>query len=479
MTFPEDEKPVPGDPELPEPPAAAPENGPLAADAAAAESVPPFPVAAEAMPEFDFPRMEEDVAAFHRELDEIRFTPAVRLPVDEAAAQSGAPRRRRRSKQLVERLEAGELGERLEALAYRAAPTFDFFVFSFLSGCLLGLGYILDAPAILLVGILVAPVLAPWIGAALAAATGEIRFLGQTLGGFLSALLMVFGVGLLAGLSSRIFQPLTSSQAFLHARLWWPDLLLLVAGTSILVIAFIQSENKPTLASLMVAYELFLPVSAAGFGLGSGVEGLWPEAGLVFLIHLAISLMISLIVFFYMGFRPLEIQGYALAGGVVVLSLAVVAGFAGLGSLLDARISQPAATPSSAPVQTATLAPSPVPPGTPRPTWTATPAVTQAVPTQALPPTLTPQVVLSPTLLPTPVYGRIQSAGDGAVIRTSPGGSAITTIQNGYLVEILGDAPSVIEGATWIHVIVKTPSRDIDGWMLLSLITTATPSGSP
>jgi hypothetical protein len=77
------------------------------------------------------------------------------------------------------------------------------------------------------------------------------------------------------------------------------------------------------------------------------------------------------------------------------------------------------------------------------------------------------------------VYGRVQSKGDGATIRTSPGGPAITTIQNGYLVEILGDAPIVLAGSTWIHVIVTTPSRDIDGWMLLNLITTATPSGSP
>ena len=483
MTFPEDEKPVPGDAESPEPPAAQPEEIPAVepAEAPLPETpVPPFPVEAEALPEFDFPRLEEDVAAFQRELDEIRFSPAVRLPADETAGQAAAPRRRRRSKQLLERLEAGELGERLETLAYRAAPTFDFFVFSFLSGCLLGLGYILDAPAILLVGILVAPILAPWIGAALATATGEIRFLGQTLGGFLSAVVMVFAVGLLAGLSSRIFQPLTSSQAFLHARLWWPDLLLLIAGTSILVIAFIQSENKPALASLMVAYELFLPVSAAGFGVGSGVEGLWPEAGLVFLIHLALSLMVSLMVFFYMGFRPLETRGYALAGGVVIVSLAVVAGFAGLGSLLNARISQPAATPSALPVKTITPLPSPVPRETPLPTWTVAPAPVKPTATQAPPPTPTVGVAASsPTLLPTPVYGKVQSMGDGAVIRTSPAGAAITTIQNGYLVEILGDAPSVVAGATWVHVIVKTPARDIDGWMLLNLISTSTPSGSP
>jgi uncharacterized membrane protein len=490
MTFPEDEKSLPGDLTPSEPGVDQPEAAPREPEMASPldGQVPPFPTEADALPEFDFPRMEEDVAAFHRELDELHFAPAVRAPVEEPV-RAEAPRRRRRPQRIIERPEAGELGERLASIAARATPTFDFFVFSFLSGCLLGLGYILDAPAILLFGILAAPVIAPWVGVSLAAATGEMRFLGQTLGGFVSALAMVFVVGLLAGFSSRIFQPLTSSQAFLHSRLWWPDLLMLITGTMILVIAFIQSETKPALASLMVAYELYLPISAAGFGLGSGVVGLWPAAGLVFLIHLSLSLIISLIVFFYMGFRPLELSGYALAAGIVVVSLAVVAGFVGLGSLMTARSAQtPVATPLAAAVKTST--PSPVPsepvsqatvtvtltlaPSTP--TLSSLPA---PVSTQKLPATPTLGVTPSPTLLPTPVYGRVQARGTGATIRVSPGGAAITTIQNGYLVEILGDAPALLEGATWIHVIVKTPSRDIDGWMLLDLITTATPSGSP
>jgi hypothetical protein len=73
----------------------------------------------------------------------------------------------------------------------------------------------------------------------------------------------------------------------------------------------------------------------------------------------------------------------------------------------------------------------------------------------------------------------VQSQSGGVYIRVKPGGQTITTVENGYLVEILGDAPITLAGSTWIHVIVKTPARDIDGWVLLNLITTATPSGSP
>lgn len=370
-------------------------------------------------------------------------------------------RRRRRQNRLITRPDVSELSGRLESMARRAAPTFDFFFFSLLAGAVLGLGYMLDAPAILLFGILIAPLLAPWVGVALAAATGEIGFLGQTLGGFLTALSLVFLTGVLAGLAIRLWMPITTDQALQHARFWIPDLLLMAVGTVVLTLAFIQSEEKPLLASLMVAYEIFLPVSAAGFGLGSGVQDLWLQGLVVLLVHLAISMILALIVFYYMGFRPLEVSGYALPG-LVVIVLAVVAGYGAI--MLDnvrgnrAPVAPPLLTPALSAQATFT----------PQPTVPPTPTRILITPT--------PGVTPSPTLLPTPVYGRIHSAGDGAVIRTDPSGSPITTVQNDYLVEILPD-PSVIQnGATWVRVKVKTSSRDIIGWVQLSLIVTATPS---
>ena len=215
-------------------------------------------------PEFDFVRMQDDVDAFRRQLQEIEFSPAaMRLP-EERPAPAEAPRRRRRANRFIQRPEAGELGARLASIAYRSAPTIDFFIFAFLSGCILAVGYLLNAPAILLLGIIVAPLMAPWVGAMLAASTGETRFFGQTLGALFTVMGMVFLIGALGGFVSRLFQPMDSTQALLHARLWWHDLLLLILGTLALVVAFIQSEEKPVLASLMVAYEFFLPVSAAG-----------------------------------------------------------------------------------------------------------------------------------------------------------------------------------------------------------------------
>jgi len=440
-------------------------------------------------PEFDFPRVEEDVAAFHREINALGMTSVNKPSVDNSAAPTNqAPRRRRRTPRITERLSASDIGERLESISQRSSPTVDFFVFSFLCGCILGVGYILDAPAILLIGILVAPMLGPWVGASLSAATGEIRFFRQTFGAVLTGFAVVFIVGYLAGLASRIFQPLTLSQAFYHARLWLPDLLMLVIGTAVLVIGFIRSDDKPIIPSLMVAYQLYLTVSAAGFGLGSNVQGLWPQAGLVLLIHLALSFLIGLVIFFYMGFRPLDPRGYMLMAVLVLFGLFVVAGFAGFGSLVNVRGDQAYSTP----VETSSPTPEIIPTNKPKSTIkplepTVTAYFTPSPRPSATEPDVVPTVELTPlagissapTLVPTPVYGRVQSQSGGVIVRVEPGGNSMTTVENGYLAEILGDVPVVVDGGTWIHVVIRTPLREINGWVLSELIVTATPSFSP
>jgi len=411
-------------------------------------------------PEFDFSALEANARA---NIEELGFAP---LPEIERPA---AVRRRRARQPLIARPSEEEVPDRLESMAGRAIPTFDFFVFALIAGSLMGIGYLLNAPAILLLAIALAPFPAPWVGVSLAAATGESRFFGQTLGGFFTAILIIFITGLLSGLASRIFMPIVLDQAYLHARLWWPDLLLVAIATISLLVLFIQNDDKPVLPGLILNYSLLLPIGAAGFGLGNGTPGMWPQALAVFLVHLALSIVLALAIFYYMGFRPLESIGYAWGAGVILVSLMVVVGFAGLGTLVP--VPQPTqaaatatptlatATPSLAPVTAASRTPTPVPPS-------ATPA-----------PSLTPTASITPIVIPTTAYGRIQSRadGDGATIRNSPGGSAITTILNGYVVEILPDEPVTLDGNVWIKVKVTTSTRIIEGWILQSLVVTPTP----
>src|SRR5215475_13619015 len=67
-----------------------------------------------------------------------------------------------------------------EHLARRAFPSYELFVFSLVAGAILGLGYFFNAQAILIFGILVAPLLTPWIGTTLAVIAGALRLFLQT-----------------------------------------------------------------------------------------------------------------------------------------------------------------------------------------------------------------------------------------------------------------------------------------------------------
>jgi hypothetical protein len=183
-------------------------------------------------------------------------------PLDRTGRKARARRRREHRKLVMPT--ADERAASLDGLARRAFPSFDFFVFALLCGAVLGAAYLMDSPAMLLLAILLAPLLTPWVGLVLAIQTGSWRFFFLTLGCVLVACLLVFLTGALAGWTGHLWLHLPLSQANLHAHLWWPDLFLVVLGAVLLTISFVRSENKPVLPSIGAV------LAALGGGGGGG-----------------------------------------------------------------------------------------------------------------------------------------------------------------------------------------------------------------
>jgi hypothetical protein len=357
---------------------------------------------------------------------------------------------------------ADERAAILDGLARRAFPSIEFFVFALLGGAVIGAAYLMDSPAMLLLGILLAPLLTPWVGLILAIQTGSWRFFFQTLGGFLVASLLMFLTGTLAGWVGHLWQPLPLSQAVLHSHLWWPDLFLVALGAILLTISFVRSERRPILPSIMLAFGLFMPLSAGGVGLGLGIQPIWPDGAEVFLVHLSLAMLVGGITLASLRFKPLKASGYFLPIIMGLLSLAALAYFTGLTTIVRNEIF---ATRQIVP--TATLAP--IPTNTPTVVPTAT-VITTSTPL----PSNTPQ----PTaiVLPTPVYAVIQAAtGGGAYIRSQPGsgnGTALAVLINGTLVQVMPEIQSV-SGITWVDV----RWNNVEGWVLSNVLlaTTKTP----
>jgi hypothetical protein len=67
------------------------------------------------------------------------------------------------------------------------------------------------------------------------------------------------------------------------------------------------------------------------------------------------------------------------------------------------------------------------------------------------------------------------SEGGGAFIREKPGGFVLATLANGATVTIIPNDLQEVNKVTWVHVFTVTNDRRVEGWMIQSVLQTATP----
>jgi Flp pilus assembly protein TadG len=417
-------------------------------------------------------------------------------------------RRRRVTRRSMFPTDAEGQAALMNDLSRRAYPSIELFVFSLVCGGIIGLGFLLDSQAVLLLGILITPLMTPWVGFLLALFTGSTRFLFETLMALFVSALLVFTGGLLTGFAARLFLPMTLDNVFIHARLWIPELVVLIVGAVTLVASFARSEQKPFLPSVIIAYTFYLPINAGGFGLGSGVAGIWPQGILVFLVHFALASLLGLLTLFAIRLRPtprgviFSLISFLLFAVILVLLMGsgLPAAAQAFGTATPSATLTIAPTPSSTPTFTAsptiTTTNSPTPSKTLTPsitptegtvtvtttetitvtsTETATATLTEtATPTSAI--SVTPSLPPTFTLTPQLTSGIIKaSEGGGANLRQTPNGKYLMTLDNGVSVEIYPDFKQV-NGVAWLHVAVTRSGQRVEGWLLESVVNYATPA---
>ena len=397
---------------------------------------------------------------------------------------SARARRRRALRRAYFPTDEGERAALFTHLAKRAFPSYELFIFALVAGAIMGLGYFLDSQSLLIFGVLVAPLLTPWIGLSLGIVAGAGRLFAQTFVALIVSSLLIFVGGVIAGYATRIFpQPRTFNEAFLHSRLWGPDLFVLAVGAILITLSFVRSEQRPYLPSALVAYEFFLPLCATGFGLGSGVEGLWPQGVQVFLVHFAWATLFCILTLFFLRFYPISLGGFTFTGLVLIILIAWLATSTGALDWMEVKagLSTPKPDPTLQATSTLPLVPTITPTSTPEPVTavigvpTLTPSRT-ATPRPAItvPPTRTPTSTV--TAEPTPIIALIRaSEGGGAFIRQKPGGVVLATLGNGSTVTIIPDDFQELNNVVWVHVFAIVNDVRVEGWMIQSVLVTATP----
>ena len=381
------------------------------------------------------------------------------------------PARRRRARRMLAPLNVDERAAFIDRLARRASPSFDFFLFSLFSGVVLSLGLILDVPAVLLLGAVLAPSMAPAIGVSLGTVTGSFQYFLRSLGSLLIGCLLVFIAGWLTGVLAVNWVSLELSLARIYAQISWWSFLVLAAGAILTTLAIVNQDSgdggfKTASASVALAYGLYVPLATAGLGLGTGTAHIWPDGLVIFALHLSWSTLLGAILLSIMGFRPLTLFGYTLGSAIGLLGIIMLIGIGSAGAVFGAHIGLPPPTPSPTLTVTPTLTrtPTPVPP-TATHTLTVTPS-----------PTLTP--TSTPTMTATPILAIVQTnTTDGARIRNEPGGDTISFLANETVVILLPETRE-LDGVIWVRIIAPDGTQ---GWIVQSLVqtVTATPSATP
>lgn len=408
------------------------------------------------------------------------MTPPAEPQSSAAPASSRRPRRRRRWLPPAGEDERQAL---LAAAARRAVPSAWFFLQMALAALVWSWALLADLPTGLVLGALATPFLGPVVGLGLGLFSGSWAYVGQVLGALGVGGLLAFGIGLLGGLASLAFSPSQASDLLRMIEPGWGAALLLAVGTLWGTWALVRAPQRTALPGVALAYALWLPLTAVGFGLAGGQAALWHNALTAFGLHLLLAVWLSMATAWALGLRPVR-RGTFLAGAVLLL---LATGGAGWLAWPHAGRARPAARPTP-PVE-ATLAERPLPARTASatvvgtlsaPAITATPTPTS---TAVLPPTptMTPSPTPSPTPTvptptPTPIVAIVYTEqANGVIIRQGPGFDqpSVGGALNGTKVIIL-EIGHEVDGYLWAKVYV--PSEDLTGWVVQRLLIVATPA---
>lgn len=374
-------------------------------------------------------------------------------------------RRRRARREIVSPLTSDEKTEYIKSVGRKASPSFDFFLFSFSAGAVLGLGILLDSPYILILGILLAPIMSPVVGTSLGIVMGSGNYFGRSLGGLLVGGLLVLIVNATIGYTAQVWDNLPLLQAHLFSQLAWPPFIAIGIGAVLTTAWLVQEKRNPIIPSVALAYGLYLPLAASGFGLGSGITYIWSAGLVLFLIHLSWAIILGAVTLAIMGFRPYTLFGYSMGGVIALVGVILLIGLSGASAVVGANIGLPTATKTMPPATPST---------TPTSTITSTPAPPTKTPTNTLTPTKTYTPTLTMTPSPTPVEALVRADERGVVMRSEPQGRIVGTLFSGSVVQVLGQAQLDEFNRVW--VLVLDLENDIEGWILQELIVTATPS---
>lgn len=164
------------------------------------------------------------------------------------------------------------------------------------------IGLTRDSVAVIIGAMVLAPLLGPNVGLALASTLGDKDLAGRSLKTLFAGVAVVLGLSVLAGF---VFgAPLESREMLLRLHTSYADIVLaVVSGTAGIVSVTLGAPTA--LVGVMVALSLLPPLTASGLSLGAGQAGMALGAGLLFLTNVICLNLAGVVTFLVQGIQPL------------------------------------------------------------------------------------------------------------------------------------------------------------------------------
>jgi uncharacterized hydrophobic protein (TIGR00271 family) len=199
-------------------------------------------------------------------------------------------------------LEAEERSAVYQRIRVDAKADIDFFVMISLAAVIATLGLLLNSPAVIIGGMLVAPLMSPIIGIALAIALGNVRLLRDAAESAIKGIFLAVVIALFVASVS----PLTGVNEEILARTA-PNLLDLVvalASGAAAAYALSRKDVSAALPGVAIAAALVPPLGAIGIGLATNRPEVAGGGLLLFSTNLVAITLAGAINFLLLGFRP-------------------------------------------------------------------------------------------------------------------------------------------------------------------------------
>ena len=198
----------------------------------------------------------------------------------------------------------------LNELMKSASPGYDFFLLIVLSCTIATFGLLSNSAAVIIGAMLVAPLMSPILGLSLSSVAGEQLMFRRAIVALLE------GVTLAIALSALItmltyqtpYEVLSSLPGEVVSRTHPSpyDLIIALAGGTAAAYALAQPRISAALPGVAIATALMPPLCTTGIGIALGAQSVIIGASLLFLTNMAAITFAGILVFAWLGFRPLR-----------------------------------------------------------------------------------------------------------------------------------------------------------------------------